>query len=104
MPGELLFRTRQEADAYLRAALRRGDDGGHGDDEGDRGEDKAERGVTRGVRMGVTKWMRRKRSRGPRRGVPGAKMSPGNPTPRKRGRLRVVTRERGAGGQGGLLG
>ena len=31
-------------------------------------------------------------------------MSPGNPPPRKRGKLRVVTREWGPRGAGGLIG
>ena len=47
VPGELLFRTREEAGAHLREALGAGDDGNDGvdgDDEGDEGGDKGERG------------------------------------------------------------
>ena len=35
--GELLFRTREEAEAHLRVALGEGDDGDDGDDQGDEG-------------------------------------------------------------------
>ena len=64
------------------------------------------RGVTRGVRWGVTRGVRRKGTWwvGVRRGVPGARMSPGNPPPRRRGNLRVATREWGPGGAGGRIG
>ena len=44
VPGELLFRTLEEADAHLRAALEERDDGDDGDDEGDQGDDKGEGG------------------------------------------------------------
>ena len=47
VPGELLFRTREEAEALLQEALKEadeGDDGDDGDDEGNQGEDKGERG------------------------------------------------------------
>ena len=44
VPGELLFRTREEAEAHLREALGAGDDGDDGDDEGDGGGDKGEGG------------------------------------------------------------
>ena len=43
VPGELLFRTPEEAEAHLRAALEErddGDNGDDGDDEGDEGDDK----------------------------------------------------------------
>ena len=43
--GELLFCTREKAEAHLREALRggdNGDDGDDGDDEGDEGGDKGE--------------------------------------------------------------
>ena len=49
VPGELLFLTREEAEAHLREALREGDDGddsddgddeNDGDDEGDEGGEK----------------------------------------------------------------
>ena len=36
--------------------------------------------------------------------MPGARTSPGNPQPRRRGNLRVVTREWGPGGEGVLIG
>ena len=45
MPGALLFRTPEEAEAHLRAALKERDDGDNGDDggdEGDEGDDKGE--------------------------------------------------------------
>ena len=45
VPGELLFRTREEAEAHLWEALRDaddGDEGDDGDDEGDEGCDKGE--------------------------------------------------------------
>ena len=104
VPRELLFRTREEAEAHLREALGAGDDrddGDDGDDVGDEGGDKGgglKRGVTRGVRRKGTRGV------GVRRGVPGARMSPGNPPPRRRGNLRVATREWGPGGAGGLIG
>ena len=53
--GELLFRTREEAEAHLREALGEGDDG---DDEGGEGGDKGGGGVARGVRWGVTREVR----------------------------------------------
>ena len=53
------------------------------------------RGARRGVRRGVTRGVRKKGARGVRRGLPGARMSPGNPPPRKRGSLCVATREGG---------
>ena len=71
-----------------------------------RGTRMATRGrvVTRGVRWVVTRGVRRKGTRGLRRGLPGAGMCPGNPPPRKRGKLRIATREWGPGGAGGLIG
>ena len=51
VPGELLFRTREEAEARLREALGEaddGDDGDDGDDEGDEGRDKWGGGWQRG--------------------------------------------------------
>ena len=47
VPGELPFRTREEAEAHLREALREGDDGDNaedGDDEGNEGGEKGEGG------------------------------------------------------------
>ena len=55
VPGELLFRTREEAEAHLREALGAGDDGDggdDGDDEGDKGGDKGEGGEVRGNKGG----------------------------------------------------
>ena len=51
VPGELRFRTREEAEAHLREALQEGDEGDDGDDgdgEGDEGGDKGEGGDKRG--------------------------------------------------------
>ena len=93
--GELLVRTPEEAEAHLRAALKERDNGDHGDDgddEGDKGDNKGEGGDYGGERKGT---------RGVRRGLPGAKMRPGNPPARRRDSLRVATRDRGLGGQGG---
>ena len=81
VPRELLFRTREEANAHLRAALEEGGDGDNGDDGVDEGDQMMTRGrgVTRGVRWGVTRGVRRKGTRGVRSRVPGARMRPGNP-------------------------
>ena len=100
VPGGLHFLTREEAEAHLREALREGVDGDDGDDGDD---DEGARVGTRGRRVtrGVTKGVRRKGTRGLRRGLPGARMHPGNPPPRRRGDLRVATRERWPGGGGG---
>ena len=100
VPGGLLFHTREEAEAHLWGALKEGDDGDDGDDKGDQGDDKGE-GGDKGGEVGGTRGVRRKGTRGVRRGVPGARMHPGNPPARTRGSLRVATRERGPGGQGG---
>ena len=57
VPGELLFLTREEAEAHLREALRggyNGDEGDDGDDKGDEGGDKG-RWVTRGVTWVLTR-------------------------------------------------
>ena len=51
VPGELLVRTPEEAEAHLRAALVERDDGDDGDDEGDEGDDKGE-GVDKGGEVG----------------------------------------------------
>ena len=75
VPGELLFRTREEAEAHLREALGAGTRG----TKGMTGMTKGMRVVTRGVRWGVTRGGIRTGTRGVRRGVPGARMSPGNP-------------------------
>ena len=55
VPGELLFRTREAAEAHLREALGAGgdgDDGDDGDDEGDEGGDKGEGGEVGGDKGG----------------------------------------------------
>ena len=61
-------------------------------------------GVRRGVRYGVSRGLNRKGTQGVRWGVPGERKSPGNPPPRRRGNMRVATREWGPGGAGGLIG
>ena len=99
--GGLLFRTREEAEAHLREALGEGDDGDDGDGDGDEGGDGGGGGAGKGVEVGGDTGVRRKGTRGVRRGVPGARMSPCNPPPRRRGNLRVATREWGPGGAGG---
>ena len=45
--GDLLFRTREEAEAQLREALGEGDDGEFGDD-GDDGDDEGDEGGDKG--------------------------------------------------------
>ena len=64
--GELLFRTREEAEAHLREALGAGDDGTTGMTGMTRGTRvvTSGRGVTRGVRWGLTRGLRRKGIRG----------------------------------------
>ena len=103
--GEAPLPHPAEADALLRAALEERDDGedeDNGDDEGDEGDNQGEGGDKGGGRgRGVRRGMRSKGTRGVRRGVPGARMHPGNPPPRRRGSLRVATGERGPGGQWG---
>ena len=57
MLGELLFRTPQEAEAHLWAALEERDDGDDGDDKddkGDEGDDKGD-GGEKGGEVGVDK-------------------------------------------------
>ena len=44
VPGGLLFRTREEAEAHLREALGAGDDGDDGDDRDDEGDDGGDKG------------------------------------------------------------
>ena len=99
VPGELLFRTPEEAEAHLQAALERDDtdDGDYGDD-GTRVPTRG-RGVTRG-RWGQTRGVRMKGTRGVRRGVPGAWMGPANPHPA--GGVTCVSRlaKGGVGGKG----
>ena len=79
--GELLFLTREGAEAHLREASggrRTGTTGMTGMPRGTRVVTRR-RGVIRGVRWGVTRGVRRKGTWGVRRGVPGGRMSPGNP-------------------------
>ena len=73
VPGELLFRTREEAEAHLREALAagdEGDDGDDGDDEGDEGGDKGE-GIDKGGEVGGDK--------GSEKGGAGSKDEPRQP-------------------------
>ena len=60
--------------------------------------------MAREVKWRVTRGVRRKGTQGVRRGVPGARMSPGNPPPRRTGNMRVATREWGPGGGRELTG
>ena len=53
VPGELLFRTRGEAEARLREDLKEGDDRDDGDDEGDECDDKGEGGDKGGEEVGT---------------------------------------------------
>ena len=64
--GDLLFLTREEAEAHIREALEAGDDGDVGMTGMTRGTRVVTRGrgVTRGVRRGVTRGVRRKGTRG----------------------------------------
>ena len=100
---ELLFRTREEAEACLREALGEGDDGGDrddGDDEGDEGDKGEKVGVPgKGGEVGGDAGVRRNGTQGVTMVEQGC--SPGNPPPRRRGNLRFATREWGPGGAGG---
>ena len=90
VPGELLFRIREAL-----GAGDDGDDGDDGNDEGDKCVDKGERGDKGGEKEVDT---------GVRRGVPGARMSPGKPPPRRKGVTCVSRRANGGlGGAGGLI-
>ena len=96
----LVFRTRQEVEAHLQEALKEGDNrdnGDNGDDEGDQADDKGE-GDDKGDEEGGDKGGEKEEDKGGDSGVPGARMRPGNPPPRRRGSLCVASRERGAGG------
>ena len=79
VPSSILFAIREEAENYLRGAIEERD-GDEGDDEGAGVMRATTRGT--GVTMGVSR----------------ARMRPSNPPPRRRGDLRVATRERGPGG------
>ena len=82
VPGELLFLTKEEAEAHLREALREGDDGydgdagDDGDDKGDEGGDKAE-GGDKGDEVGGDK--------GGEKGVAGSKDAPRQPPTTQQG-------------------
>ena len=107
MPGELPFRTRDEAEAHLRKALgagNDGDDGDDGDEEGDEGGDKGEGADKRGE-VGGDKGGEKEGDTGGEKGGAGSKEEPRQPpSPRRRGNLRVATREWRPGGAGGLIG
>ena len=98
--GGLLFLTREEAEAHLREALGAGDDGdsrNDGDDEGNESGDKGE-GGDKGGEVGGDEGGEKEADMGFEKGVSRAQMSPGKPPPRRRGNLRVATREWGPGG------
>ena len=103
VPGELVFRPREEAEARLQEGV--GDSNGHdGNYEGGGSDDKGEegdKGVTSraktGVRWGMTRGVGRKGTQVVRRGVPGARMRPDNPPPRMRG---LQLAKEGLGGWG----
>ena len=104
MPGELLFLSREEAQARLREVLKEGGDGDNRndrDDEGDQGDDKRE-GADKGVEVWGDKGGKKGRDTGGGggRGLPGASMRPGNPPLCRRGSLHIATREKEPGGQG----
>ena len=75
VPRELLFRTREEAEAHLREALRKGDDGDDGDDEGGEGGDKGERG-DKGGEVGGDMGGEKEGDTGGEKGVAGSKGAP----------------------------
>ena len=81
VPGGLLFRTRQEAEAHLREALGAGDDGENGDDgddEGDEGGDKGE-GGEKGGEVGGDKGGAKEGDTGVENGGAGSKDEPRQP-------------------------
>ena len=107
VPGELLFHTREEAEARLREALREGDngynveDGDDGGDEGDEGGDKGE-GRDKGGEVGGDKGGEKEWDMGGGEGECREQgCAPATPPPRRRGNLRAATREWGPWGQGG---
>ena len=101
VPGDLLFLTREDAEVDLREALEESD-GDNGDDEGGGGDNKGgDKRGEEGGGPGGDKGGEKEGDTGVRKGVPGARMRPGSPPPRRRGSLRVATRKRGAGGWGG---
>ena len=100
VPRELLFRTREEAEAHLWEALREGDDADDGDDEGDKGGDKGE-GGDKGGEVGGDKGGEKEGDTGVEKGGAGSKDAPRQPPPPKRGNMCVGTRKRGPRGRGG---
>ena len=78
VPGELLFRTREEAAAHLREALGAGNDGDDGDDEGDKGGDKGE-GGGKGGEVGGDKGGEKEGDTGGEKGGAGSKDEPRQP-------------------------
>ena len=78
VPGELLFCTREEAEAHLREALRAGDDGDDGDDEGDEGGDKGQ-GGDKGGEVGGDKGGEKEGDTGGEKGGAGSKDEPRQP-------------------------
>ena len=81
VPGELVFRTQEEADAHLREPLGAGDngDGGDdGDDEGDEGGDKGEGGDKEGE-VGGDKGDEKEGDTGGEKGYAGSKDEPRQP-------------------------
>ena len=101
MPAELLFRTREEAEPTSGRPWGRGTTGTRGMTGMTSGTTVATGGGGggKGGCGGLTRGVRRKGTRGVRRGVAEA-----HPPPRRRGNVRSVTREWGPGGAGGLIG
>ena len=87
VPGDLLFRSREEAEARVREALGagdEGDDGDDGDDEGDEGGDKGE-GCDEGAEVGGDKGGEKEGETGGEKGVAGSKDEPRQPTTTQEG-------------------
>ena len=84
VPGELLFCTREEAEAHLWQALREGDHGDDGDDrvdgddKGDEGDDKGE-GGDKGGEVGGDQGGEKERDTGGEKGGAGSKDAPRQP-------------------------
>ena len=81
MAGELLFLTREEAEAHLREVLGEGDDrddGDDGDNEGDRGGDKGE-GGDKGGEVRGDKGGKKEGDTGGEKGGAGSKDEPRQP-------------------------
>ena len=100
MPGELLFCTREDAEAHRRAALAEGDDGRDRDNGGDEEEEQGDKGGEEGGEKGDEKegemWGKKEGDREGEKGGSGSKDAPPQPPSFRRGSLRVATRERGA--------